>query len=70
MASTRPWLLGLGQQGLAEDPLQYQGELGPHLRLLVGREDVDDAVDGLDAEFVQGGEGEVSRLGDAQGLTR
>jgi hypothetical protein len=36
--------------------------------LLVGREDVDDAVDGLGRRVgVQGGEGEVSRLGDAQG---
>ena len=34
-------------EGLADDTLQGGRELGPHLPLLVRREDIDDAVDGL-----------------------
>ncbi len=34
------------QQRLTDDPFEHQRQLHPHLRLLVRREDVDDAVDG------------------------
>src|SRR5215210_1337292 len=63
-----PLAAGLGQQRLADDPLQHQRKLGPDLPLLVGREDVDDAVDRLRRRVgVQGGEGQVARLGDPEG---
>ncbi len=59
---------GLGDEGLAHDPFQHQGELGPHLGLLVAGEPVDDAVDGLHAGVgVQGAKGEVARLRDGEG---
>ena len=45
--------------------LEHERELRADLRLLVGREHVEDAVDGLDrAVRVQRGEGEVAGLGD------
>ena len=67
MARRAPGAAGLGQQGLAHDPFQHQRELGADLRLLVGREHVDDAVDGLGRGVgVQGAEGQVARLRDAQ----
>jgi hypothetical protein len=51
-----------------EHSLENEGELRPHLGLLAGREDVDDAVDGLGAGIgVQGAEGQVARLGDGEG---
>ena len=49
-------------------PCSDCGELGAHLLLLVRREDVDDAVDGLGGVLrVQGGEDEVTGLGGGQG---
>ncbi len=58
----------LRQERLAEDPLQDEGELRPHLRLLAGREGVDDPVHRLDgAVRVEGGERQVARLGDPEG---
>src|SRR5690606_9075003 len=36
------------EQRLAQHPLEHERELRPYLRLLVGREHVHDAVDGLD----------------------
>ena len=46
-AMHRPRPLSLGQQGLGHDALQHERQLGPHLGLLVGGEDVDDTIDGL-----------------------
>ncbi len=58
---------GPRQQRLAEDALEHERQLGADLRLLVGGEDVDDAVDRLRRRVgVQGGEGQVAGLGDAQ----
>ena len=54
-------------QRLADDALQRAGELDAHLLLLVRREDVDDAVDGLRGVLgVQGREDEVAGLGGGQ----
>ena len=59
--------VGGRQQLLGDDPLQRDRELGPHLALLLGREDVDDPVDGLRGRLgVQGGEDEVAGLGGGQ----
>ena len=53
--------VGAGDQALADDAFQRAGELGDDLRLLVGGEDIDDAVDGLRrVRRVQGGEHEVA----------
>ncbi len=58
---------GAGQERLAENALEHEGQLHPYLALLMGREDVDDAVDRLRGGVgVQGGEGQVAGLGDAQ----
>jgi len=55
------------QQRLRDDPLEHERELRAHLRLLVAREDVDDAVHGLGRGVrVQRREREVARLGDGQ----
>ena len=63
MATTRPRPRGLLHEGLTDDTLQGRRELGSHLALLVGREDVDDAVDGLRGILrVKGGEHEVAGL--------
>ena len=52
---------------LVEDGLEHERQLGPHLGLLVRREDVDDPVDRLRARVrVQRREGEVPRLRDRQ----
>ena len=60
--------VGGGQQLLGDDPLQGDRELGPHLPLLLGREDVDDPVDRLRGRLgVQGGEDEVAGLSRGQG---
>ena len=62
--------LAAGQlhQGLTDDALQRRGQLGADLPLLVRREDVDDAVDGLRGILrVQGGEHQVAGLGGGQG---
>jgi hypothetical protein len=57
----------LGQQRLRDDALEHERELGADLRLLVAREDVDDAVDRLGRRVgVQRGEREVTRLGDGE----
>ena len=59
--------VGGRQQLLGDDPLQGDRELRPHLALLLGREDVDDPVDGLRGRLgVQGGEDEVAGLGRGQ----
>ena len=59
--------VGGRQQLLGDDPLQGDRELGAHLALLLGREDVDDAVDRLRGRLgVQGGEDEVAGLGRGQ----
>jgi LysR family glycine cleavage system transcriptional activator len=53
--------VGTRNQALADDPFQRAGELGDDLRLLVRREDIDDAVDRLRGiGSVQGGENEVA----------
>ncbi len=39
----------LGDQLLAEDRREAEGELCPNLLLLVGRKDIDDSIDRLDA---------------------
>ncbi len=52
------------QQRLRDDALQRAGDLHPHLLLLLGREDVDDAVDrARGALRVQRAEHEVAGLG-------
>ena len=59
--------VGGRQQLLGDDPLQRDRELGAHLGLLLGREDVDDPVDRLGGRLgVQGGEDEVAGLGRGQ----
>ena len=59
--------VGGGQQLLGHDALERDRQLHAHLLLLVGREDVDDAVDGLRRVLgVQGGEHEVAGLGRGQ----
>ena len=64
---TRPSPLGLRQQGLGDHALEHEGQLGPDLRLLVAREDVDDAVDRLRRRVgVQRREGQVAGLGDGE----
>jgi hypothetical protein len=55
-------------QGLGHDPLQADRQLGAHLPLLGGWEDVDDAVDGLRRVLgVERREDEVAGLGRGQG---
>ena len=55
------------QQRLADDALEHQRQLRADLRLLVRREDVDDAVDRLRRRVgVQRRERQVAGLGDAQ----
>src|SRR5206468_1867419 len=59
--------LGLLQQRLGDDTLEHERQLGADLRLLVGREHVDDAVDALHRRIgVQRGERQMPRLGDRQ----
>ena len=56
--------VGGREQRLGDDPLEGVGELHPNLRLLLGREDVDDAVDrARRALGVQRAEDEVTGLG-------
>ena len=62
-----PPAVGGWQQLLGDDSLQGDRELGAHLTLLLGREDVDDPVHGLRRGLgVQGGEDEVAGLGRGQ----
>ena len=52
-----------GQERLAQDAFEHKGELGPNLRLLMGREDVDDAVDRLGRRVrMERREGQMARL--------
>ena len=54
------------QQLLRNDPLQRERQLGPDLLLLVGREDVDDPVDGLGGiAGMQGGQHQMAGLSGA-----
>ncbi len=62
-----PAPVGTRQKRLAKYPFQDHRELRAYLRLLAGREDVDDAVDGRRRGVrVERGEGEVAGLGDAE----
>ena len=64
---TRPLPSALRQQRLADDAFEHQRQLGPDLRLLAGRKDVDDAVDRLRRRVgVQRAERQVAGLGDLQ----
>ena len=66
-ATTRPRAVGPRQQRLADDAFEHHRQLGADLRLLVRREDVDDAVDRLRRRVrVQRGERQVAGLGHAQ----
>ena len=57
----------VGNERLGDDALQRVGELHAHLRLLLGGEDVDDAVDrARRALRVQRAEDEVAGLGGGQ----
>ena len=57
-----------GDEALADDAFERTGELGGDLRLLVGGENIDDAVDGLRGICgVEGGEDEVAGLGGGEG---
>ena len=54
---------------LHDDPAQGGGELEAHLRLLVGGEDVDDALDRLDGvDRAQRGQHELAGLGRREGV--
>ena len=56
-----------GDEDLGDDPLEDEGELRADLRLLVGREHVEDPVDRLDARVrVEGREHEVAGLRDGE----
>ena len=53
--------VGALDQALADDAFDHAGELGDDLLLLIWREDIDEAVDGLRGiDGVQGGEDEVT----------
>src|ERR1700722_3153828 len=55
------------QKGLTHDSFQHQGQVSANLRLLVRRKDVNDAVDCRSRRIgVQGTEGQVTSLGNAQ----
>jgi len=59
--------VGARDERLAEYAFEDERELRANLRLLRGGEHVDDAVDGRGRGVrVEGGEGEVARLGDAE----
>ena len=61
-------LVDAGQEHLGDDADETRGELGADLRLLVGREGVDDTVDGRGrAGGVQGAEDQVSGFGGGDG---
>ncbi len=63
-----PAPVGARQKRLAHNAFEDERELRAYLRLLLGGKNVDDAVDGRGRRVrVQGGEGQVARLGDAQG---
>ncbi len=66
-ASARPLPADLRNQRLRQHPFENEGELGSHLLLLIGGEDIDDTVDGLRAGIgVQGGKTEMTGFGDGQ----
>ena len=52
MTMTRPRPSARGKQRLAKNAFEHHGKLRANLRLLVGREDVHDTVDGGNAELV------------------
>ena len=55
------------QEGLGDDGLERHRQHDPDLGLVLAGEDVDDAADRLDGRVrVQGGEGQVTRLRDAE----
>src|SRR5690349_22364278 len=59
--------VGARRERLGDHPAQRRRQLRAHLLLLVGREDVDDAVDGLGGALrVQRGQYEVTGLGRGQ----
>jgi hypothetical protein len=63
-----PVAVGGGDELLADHALEGAGQLDPDLLLLVGREHVDHAVDGLGRVLgVEGGEDQVAGLGRGQG---
>ena len=67
-ATTRPLPVPPREQLLSDDPLDGRGDLHPDLLLLVGREDIDHAVDGLRGILrVKGGEDQVAGLCCRQG---
>ena len=56
-----------GHELLHDDPAQRGGQLEAHLGLLVGREDVDDALDRLHGvDRAQGGQHELAGLGGGE----
>src|SRR5690554_5823119 len=58
---------GVGDELLADNALEYKRELCADLGLLIGRECIDNTVDGLHAAVgVQGSQRKVSRLTDRQ----
>src|SRR5271165_2122994 len=60
--------VGAREQGLTKNALNDHAELGADLRLLVGRENVNDTVDGGSRRIgVQSGEGQVAGFRNAQG---
>ena len=66
-AMARPRPLAFCSSVWVIDALEHEGQLGPDLLLLVGREDVDDTVDRLRGRVgVQRGQGQVAGLGDGE----
>ena len=65
--ATRPERSGVGHEALGDDALERAGQHRAGLVLLVGLEEVDDAVDALRGiQRVHGGEHEVAGLGCGQ----
>ena len=68
LTAMRPRAVGALEEELGEDAAERVGQHGARLRLLVGREDVDHAVDGLARVVgVQGAENEQTGLGRGEG---
>ena len=68
LTAMRPAAVGALEEELSEDAAERVGQHGAGLRLLVGREDVDHAVDGFAGVIgVQGAEDEQAGLGCGQG---
>ena len=67
MAMARPLPADLRQQALAHDAFQHQRQLRANLRLLVGRKNVDNSVDGRGCRVgVQRAESQVAGFSDTQ----